>query len=482
MNPEILFYSIVPFFGILMGLIVIHEAAHYFTAKLFGVKVLEAGIGLPPKLWGFRWRDTDYTINLIPLGAFVRMLGEEDPNAEDPNDVTDPDAAWRRKGEMNPESLAAKPKWQRAIIIGSGAFINFVAAVVLFAIAGMLPHDVSIGGAQIASVAPGSPAEQGGLLAGDQILSVNGRAVENTGDAGYLIRLNQGRDIDFQVKRIDPREGSQVLMIQNVYARWDPQPHVDECGVEQQQGPTGISIGATQVEPVSWTQAELVELKESQTTAARKYQDLVVPGSPAFCFGGADFGFRGLSAAQCSVLGEDERAAAEALRADVFPNAQDPCYVFEPPTNYVAKTEKESLNPIDAFREGVRLSFESVILTRNQIWVLLRGFNGSSPITGPVGIAQVTGEVVDQAGWLPLLTLAASISMSLALFNALPLPMVDGGRLFFIFIEFIRGGKRIAPEKEAMVHFVGFVALILFALVVTYFDIMRIVGGDSILR
>jgi regulator of sigma E protease len=482
LNLELLFYSIVPFFGILMGLIVIHEAAHYFTAKLFGVKVLEAGIGLPPRIWGFRWRDTDYTLNAIPLGAFVRMLGEEDPNAEDPAEPPDHNAPTRRRGNMNLESLAAKPKWQRTIIIGSGAFINFVAAVVLFTISLMIPHDVSVGGAQIASVAPTSPAEQAGLLPGDQILSVNGRTVENTGDAGYFIRLSQGREIDFKIKRDDPREGSQILMIKNVYARWNPQPHLDECGVEQIQGPTGISIGAMQLEPVSWTPEELTKLKESQTTAAREYQQLIPAGSPAFCFGGADFGFRGLSEAQCSVLGADEQAEARALRADVFPNAQDPCYVFEPPTNYVAKTQSQSLNPFDAFTRGVRMSFESIVLTRNQIWSLIRGFNGASPVTGPVGIAQVTGEVVDQAGWLPLLTLAASISMSLALFNALPLPMVDGGRLFFIFIEFIRGGKRIAPEKEAMVHFVGFVALILFALVVTYFDVMRIVGGDSILR
>ena len=78
--------------------------------------------------------------------------------------------------------------------------------------------------------------------------------------------------------------------------------------------------------------------------------------------------------------------------------------------------------------------------------------------------------------------LAASISMSLAIFNILPIPMVDGGRLLFIFIEFVRGGKRVAPEKEALVHFMGFVALILFAAVVTYFDIVRIIGGDSIIK
>ena len=66
------------FLIILLGLIVLHEAGHYFTAKLFGVKVLEAGIGLPPRIWGFTWRGTDYTINALPFGAFVRMLGEEE--------------------------------------------------------------------------------------------------------------------------------------------------------------------------------------------------------------------------------------------------------------------------------------------------------------------------------------------------------------------------------------------------------------------
>ena len=152
------------------------------------------------------------------------------------------------------------------------------------------------------------------------------------------------------------------------------------------------------------------------------------------------------------------------------------------PTPYEVVTRDTREAPWTAVPHAFRLSFESLILTRNQLWMLIRGFNGSSPLTGPVGIAQVTGQVVKEAGWLPLLTLAASISMSLALFNAMPIPMVDGGRLFFILIEFLRGGRRIAPQKEALVHFVGFVALILFAVVVTYFDVIRIIGGDSLIR
>src|SRR5262249_40892547 len=122
MSPDVLTHSILPFVGILLLLLVVHEAGHYITAKLFGVKVLEAGIGLPPRIWGFRWRETDYTINAIPFGAFVRMLGEEDPS--------------------DPRSLAAQVKWKRTIIIGAGVVMNLALAIFLFTVSLMIPHRV----------------------------------------------------------------------------------------------------------------------------------------------------------------------------------------------------------------------------------------------------------------------------------------------------------------------------------------------------
>src|SRR4029078_7498384 len=129
--------SILPFAGILLALVVIHEAGHYITAKIFGVRVLEAGIGLPPRIWGFTWRGTDYTLNALPLGAFVRLLGEEDPN--------DPERKALGEQVLLPDSLAAQPKWKRTIIIGAGAVINLIAAVVLFSVGLMIPHPVSVG-------------------------------------------------------------------------------------------------------------------------------------------------------------------------------------------------------------------------------------------------------------------------------------------------------------------------------------------------
>ena len=457
---DVLTHSILPFFGILLGLLVVHEGGHYLTAKMFGVKVLEAGIGLPPRLFGFRWRDTDYTVNAIPLGAFVRLLGEEDPT--------------------DPQSLAAQPKWKRTVIIGAGVIMNLILAITLFTAALMIPHTVSIAGARIGEVVPNSPSASADLRAGDQILAVNGRHVDSQQDASYLLRLYQGSNIDLTIKRTDPRGGPQEIT-KSVYSRWNPKSYNDECGVERSQGPIGITVGPAFTQNSTTTAAERAQIEEQSKKNFAEYKQHVAPGAPASCFGGAAFGFRPLTAAQCSGLDDQSRVDAEALKASLFAETSFPCYTFSAPQAYVVPTKRRTEPPWTALPNGARLSFESLILARNQIWGVIRGY-GDSPFTGPVGIAQATGEVVDQAGWLSLLSFAALISMSLAMLNALPIPMVDGGRLTFILIEALRRGKRIAPEKEALVHLAGFAAMILFGLVITYFDVIRIFNGDSLLK
>ena len=101
-------------------------------------------------------------------------------------------------------------------------------------------------------------------------------------------------------------------------------------------------------------------------------------------------------------------------------------------------------------------------------------------ISGPVGIAQVTGEIAG-LGIIPLLTFAAVLSLNLAIMNILPIPALDGGRLFFIAIEVVRRGKRIPPQREALAHATGFALLMLMFVAVTYNDILRWARGDSLL-
>ena len=107
---------------------------------------------------------------------------------------------------------------------------------------------------------------------------------------------------------------------------------------------------------------------------------------------------------------------------------------------------------------------------------------GSAPVAlaGPVGIAQITGEVV-KAGISPLLEFAAFLSLNLAIINLFPLPALDGGRIVFVFLEWARRGKRISPKSEGLIHAIGFALLMGAFLAITYRDIIRIINGDSLI-
>jgi len=155
------------------------------------------------------------------------------------------------------------------------------------------------------------------------------------------------------------------------------------------------------------------------------------------------------------------------------------CATFENPPPECRPTESESYNPLAALGKGWTSTWDSLILARNQIIGFFHGGQGPD-VAGPVGIAQATREVVKESGWLTLLNFAALLSINLAIVNALPLPMLDGGRMAFVILEVIRGGRRIAPEKEAIVHLVGLALIVTMAVVVTYFDILRIIGGGSL--
>lgn len=365
---DTLLHSVLPFLGILVFLVVVHELGHFFTAKAAGVQVLEFGVGYPPRVWGKRFGETDYTLNLLPLGGFVRLLGEEDPS--------------------DPRSLAAKPRWIRIVVLVAGAAMNAVLPVLLLTFTFVLPQEVPVGRPVVDKVASGSPAAEAGVRTGDVIVGVNGRAIESVPDASYYIRLNQGRTMTWTLQR--PIEGSgsrlsagsETLEVR-VYGRWAP-----PAG----QGPTGISL----------------------------FQ-------------------RG------------------------------------------AQTETRSYPLWEAVPKAVVRTAESIVLARNQIisWIAART---APQVQGPVGIAQVTGEVVEQAGWVALFELSALLSIQLAIINLLPLPMLDGGRVMFVLVEILRGGKRVPPEKEALVHLAGFVVLLSLAVVVSFFDIQRIVAGESPFR
>ena len=412
MLMDILSHNLLPFLAMIVVLIVVHELGHFITAKMAGVKVLEFGLGYPPKLWGVKRGETEYTINALPLGGFVRLLGEEDPG--------------------DPRSLAAKPRWVRLVVLSSGALMNVVLAIFLFSLALMIPREVDISRARVGEVVPNSPAEEAGLQPGDIIFAVDGTDVQSVGELSYQIRLHLGEWVTFRIKpavtatdRNLPDDGSGFANVR-VYSRWSADNYIDDKGIERPQGPTGITIGPAygSIEPIP--------------------------------------------------LDEQEEIAKELPPGDVVPT-----------TRVRPFSDTQWAWPWEAVPDGARRSYESLILARNEIISRIKGGVGGSggfQVTGPVGIAQLTGEVVKEAGWKSLMDFAALISMNLAVLNILPLPMLDGGRVVFVLLEYVRRGKRVAPHKEAMVHFVGLVAMLTLAVVITYFDVVRLFSGEGILR
>ena len=133
----------------------------------------------------------------------------------------------------------------------------------------------------------------------------------------------------------------------------------------------------------------------------------------------------------------------------------------------------------EAIPLGVSTCMETFVLFKNGIISMIIG---ATPVefAGPVGIAQLTGEVA-RAGVSPLLVFAAFLSINLAIINIFPLPALDGGRIVFVLIEWVRRGKRVSPKTEGLVHYIGFALLMAAIVVITYRDILRIITGESLI-
>ncbi len=203
-------WAILAFFIILGFLIFIHELGHLATAKWRGVKVLEFGLGFPPRIIGFRRGETEYSLNAIPLGGFCKMLGEEDPS--------------------EPRSLASKGAGTRLLVLSAGSLMMLLFPFILFPVIYMVPRDVVVGGegVQVTEVVVDSPAHAAGVKPGDEILSIDGEEVRNIEVLREIVDARLGSEIDMVVER-DLEE-----IVLRMIPREDPPPG---------QGPLGVKIG-----------------------------------------------------------------------------------------------------------------------------------------------------------------------------------------------------------------------------------------------
>ncbi len=365
------------FFVVLSILVLIHELGHYLVAKLIGVRVEEFGFGLPPKVFGkkFKFAENEWSLNWLPIGGFVRLAGEDE--------LGDSIEETRKKfkGKNIQQYFWARKKWERAAILLAGVTMNFLLAVGITSYLVTQGLEEPIPRVKVEGILPNTPAEQAGLQAGDSIAFIEYHRNDGTTEQiptrlpEELVkgtRSHLGEELTLVLLR-DGKE-MKVLIV----------PRKD---FPETEGPMGIRIGFdVQTIKYPWYQAPFYAFK----LTLQRTKDMAV----------------GLASLPAKAL------------------------------------------------SGQKVSDE---------------------VAGPIGIAQVTGQAA-RIGMNAVLNLVSILSLSLALLNVLPIPALDGGRLFFIIIEAIMG-KPVHPSWERNAHQIGMLLLLLFIALVTLNDISRILRG-----
>ena len=232
---------VIVFIITILVLVVIHELGHYFAAKWFNIKVLEFGFGIPPRAWGKKIGETIWSLNWLPFGGFVRLLGEDEADPE----VLD-----------NKRSFAAQAIWKRTTVVVAGVVMNLLLAWALFYIVlgaqgfktklPLLTEYQFTGVNQttetaiiVGNIADGSPAQQAGLKDGDRILSVNGSPVTGADQFVSEIKSNAGKEVKLTISDIQGSSTRDVSLV--------PRENPPEG-----QGALGVSLGGLQTVTLSY--------------------------------------------------------------------------------------------------------------------------------------------------------------------------------------------------------------------------------------
>ncbi|MFC4557156.1 RIP metalloprotease RseP [Virgibacillus kekensis] len=411
-------------FIFMFGLLVfVHEFGHLIFAKRAGMLAREFAIGFGPKIFAFTKNETVYTIRLLPVGGYVRVAGEDpeivelkagqhvglefneagkvnkiivnnkskhpyarvieiehadldhqlviqgyeiDEEDNRLNFEVDPKAFYvmdEKETQIAPydRQFASKSVPQRAMQLFAGPMMNFLLAILIFIIVGLI-QGVPVERAVVSGVQDGSPADEAGLQKGDEIVQIEGNSISTWDEFTEIVRENPDNELNMTVQRNGETESLSVT------------PKV----IESQ----GVEYG--------------------QVGVQRAFEKSV-PGT---------------------------------------------------------------------LKYGVTQTYDTTKLILTNLGMLVTGQLPIETLSGPVGIYDATDQFV-QAGIMTFLMWTAILSVNLGIVNLVPLPALDGGRLLFVGIEAVRG-KPIDPQKEGVVHFVGFALLMLLMIVVTWNDIQRL--------
>ena len=436
--------SVVSVVAVLGFMILIHEFGHYAVAKWLGVRVEQFAIGFGKRLVGFRKGETDYRINAIPLGGYVKMSGENpmDQRTDDP-------------GEFMNHS-----RWHRFLIAIAGPTMNILLAVVLLTVVYMVHYEYPIyldKAAVVQGVRKDSPAQQAGIQAGDRIIKIDG--IENPTweqvQPKVWLSPNQALDVSIQrgnqvlQKTLTPKAvtSSEVGSVgwfpeePVVVGRVDPSLPAAKAGIKEDDRIVSLNGKAvpsieSMIEALQQTKNQPVDLQ-----VERSGQTLDFKLTP--------------------VLSQTEDPKEQRYRLG---------FVNKGVTKVSQLPFAQALTL--SLEQNKKYSFMILELAKKMVQRKI----SMRAISGPIGIAQDAGYAAQQKGWTPLMELTAGISLNLGIFNLLPIPILDGGVILFLLIEGLMR-RDISMTIKERVYQAAFVFLVLFAVMVIYNDLMKTIPG-----
>ncbi|HEY1679037.1 MAG TPA: RIP metalloprotease RseP [Candidatus Sulfotelmatobacter sp.] len=436
--------SLIAVVAVLGFMILIHEFGHYAVAKWLGVRVEQFAIGFGKRLIGFRKGETDYRINAIPLGGYVKMSGENpmDQRTDDPREFLN------------------HSRWHRFLIAIAGPAMNILLAVFLLTVVYMVHYEYPIyldKPAVLDGVKPGSPAALAGLQAGDRIVRVDGIENPTWEQLEPRVWLSPNQPLTISVQR-----GSQtfektiipkaVTSSEVGSAGWFPEDAIIVGTVEN--GLPAAKAGIKEDDRIVALNGQPVHSLESIIESLQETKDH--PIELTVLRAGQTLNFR-----MSAVLSKTEDPKEERYRLG-FTNKGE----IKVTTLPFAKALGLSLERNRQYSMMI-LELAKKLVERK---ISLRA------VSGPIGIAQEAGYAAQQKGWTPLMELTAGISLNLGIFNLLPIPILDGGVILFLFIEGLMR-RDISMNIKERVYQAAFVFLVLFAVMVIYNDLMKTIPG-----
>lgn len=463
MTVNILLYTVVPFMIMLGLLIFVHELGHFLVAKRAGVGVLKFSLGFGRRLFGFTKGETEYLVSAIPLGGYVKMMGE------DPREVVIDDTGQAFDGSGQPldlkKSFAHKSVWARMAIVLAGPASNFLLALVLFwGVFAMVGRPVFPSVAGVPE--PESPAAVAGIQPGDRIVAVMNRTVRWWGHVEAAVQASQGKPVSLRIDREGVHRDIRVIPQRKTLT--------DFLGDEHEVWTIGVGPFLA---PTVGRVLDGFPAAEAGIRAGDRF--VALNGEPVGTFDELARRIRTL-AGQEVILTVERDGARLLITVTPRPVTQQDASGRAVTEGRIGITPGEGflyerVDPLTSlYHASVATASTSVLILR-VLWKMVAGSISPQTIGGPILMAQMTGEQAQQ-GFDRLVWLTAVISINLAVLNLLPIPILDGGHLCFFVIELLRG-KPVSVKMREMAQRVGLALLVALMVFAFYNDVFRLIGS-----